>query len=141
MCGIAAIWDWSRKEIPFKRLSTMVRAQMHRGPDGHGYAVWGHRSDLQWPLVWRGPNVASPHIDLSSMRLGLGHNLLAIQDTGPAARQPMTVGRERYWIVFNGEIYNFVELRSELVAEGFHFSSSSDTERSEERRVGKECRL
>lgn len=128
MCGIAAIWNWSEREIPFRQLSAMAKAQMHRGPDGHGYAVWGHNRKLNWPIDWRGPNATLPSIELNSIRLGLAHNLLAIQDTSPAARQPMTVATERYWIVFNGEIYNFIELREELIDEGFNFRSSSDTE-------------
>ena len=78
--------------------------------------------------MWRGPNTASPDVPVNSIRLGLAHNLLAIQDMSSSARQPMTVGGERYWITFNGEIYNFIELREELVSEGFKFKTSSDTE-------------
>ena len=128
MCGIAAIWSWSHREIPFIQLATMAKAQRHRGADGQGYAVWGYGKNRSWPVVWQGAPTASPEVGVPSLRLGMAHNWLAIQDTSSAARQPMTVGSQRYWIVFNGEIYNFVELREDLVAEGFTFISSSDTE-------------
>jgi asparagine synthase (glutamine-hydrolysing) len=129
MCGISAIWVWSKKEITFKPLYAMAKAQTHRGPDGHGYAVWSHGRDLnRRPMVWVGPNTASPDIEANHLRLGLAHNWLAIQDTSSVARQPMTIGTQRYWVIYNGEIYNFVELREELLTEGLCFKTSSDTE-------------
>ncbi len=106
----------------------MGQAQAHRGPDGHGYAVWGHNASPKRPVVWRGPNTASPDMEVKCVRLGLAHNWLAIQDTNSAAGQPMTLQGQRCWVVFNGEIYNFVELREELVSEGVTFETSSDTE-------------
>jgi asparagine synthase (glutamine-hydrolysing) len=76
----------------------------HRGPDGNGF-----------------------YID-SQASLGFGHRRLAIIDTSDGGRQPMSFANERYWIVFNGEIYNFLELRSELQQLGFQFKTDSDTE-------------
>lgn len=128
MCGIAAIWNPAGQSISSDRLLAMAKAQVHRGPDGHGYAVWDHKSNRNGPIVWRGPNRASPDVEVNSVRLGIAHNWLAIQDTRTVAQQPMTDRAQRYWIAFNGEIYNFIELRAELVAEGFTFNSSSDTE-------------
>ena len=89
----------------------------HRGPDGAG--------------LWSGVGVT------------LAHRRLSILDLSEQGDQPMAYADGRYRIVYNGEIYNFVEIRAELESLGATFVSDSDTEvlRSEERRVGKECRL
>ena len=60
--------------------------------------------------------------------LGLGHRRLAIIDTSDGGRQPMSFGDGRYWITFNGEIYNFLELKAELEHSGYQFKTDSDTE-------------
>lgn len=78
----------------------------HRGPDGAGWRVW------ESPL---GP-------------VALGHRRLAIIDTSDAGLQPMSEGRGRWWLTFNGEIYNYLELRDELAAEGVLFRTQSDSE-------------
>ncbi|HXH06222.1 MAG TPA: asparagine synthase (glutamine-hydrolyzing) [Vicinamibacterales bacterium] len=80
----------------------MCRAMAHRGPDGEG-------------VIRRGPAV-------------LGHRRLAIIDLSPAAAQPMGLPDGSLWVVFNGEIYNFRELRRELETRGHAFRSRSDTE-------------
>src|SRR5207248_6434442 len=80
----------------------MARVLAHRGPDGEG--------------VW------------SSGAASLGHRRLAIIDLSDAARQPMLSADERFVITYNGEVYNFRELRRELEVLGHRFNSSSDTE-------------
>jgi asparagine synthase (glutamine-hydrolysing) len=60
--------------------------------------------------------------------IALGHRRLAILDLSADGRQPMSYSEERYWMTYNGEIYNFLELRSELEGKGFQFRSQSDTE-------------
>ena len=99
MCGIAGIVGprWTRPQ-----LEAMVAAQAHRGPDARG--------------VYVAPDGVA----------GLGHDRLTIIDLSDAGRQPMTVDGVR-WIVFNGEIYNYVELRRELAAV-HEFRTASDTE-------------
>ena len=87
-------------EMP--QLETMIRVQRHRGPDG-----------------------ARLHCE-SDARVGLGHNRLSIIDLSPNGAQPMSNQREDVWIVFNGEIYNYRELRAELT--GYPFRTQSDTE-------------
>src|SRR5262245_36714555 len=100
MCGIAGIFgrDWSLTQS-----NAMVTSQNHRGPDG------------QYTSVDR-TKVA-----------GLGHNRLKIIDLSEAGRQPMSDHSGRYQISFNGEIYNYLELRQELEAE-HQFRTQTDTE-------------
>ncbi|WP_158837993.1 asparagine synthase (glutamine-hydrolyzing) [Polaribacter sp. L3A8] len=96
MCGIAGIvGDHSSKELLFK----MLDAQKHRGPDNTG--------------SWCNDNVF------------LGHNRLSIIDLSEEANQPFTDFSQRYQIIFNGEIYNYIELKKEL---DYNFITNSDTE-------------
>jgi len=99
MCGIAGIFgsDWEQEQ-----LSAMVASQRHRGPDGTGIYV-------------------SP-----AGTAGLGHNRLSIIDLSAAGNQPMSSADERLWISFNGEIYNYLELRAELA--DYPYRSHTDTE-------------
>jgi asparagine synthase (glutamine-hydrolysing) len=100
MCGIAGILDIN--STPEKGLiQRMCRIMTHRGPDGEGYHI-------------RGP-------------VALGHRRLSIIDlTG--GKQPMSNEDGTVWITFNGEIYNFQELRDDLIAKGHRFATRSDTE-------------
>lgn len=85
----------------------MNQALIHRGPDDEGYYL----SEID-----RLPSV------------GLGHRRLSIIDLSSAGHQPMSNERETVWIVFNGEIYNFLQLKRMLETKGHHFKSTSDTE-------------
>ena len=103
MCGIIGIA--SHRPITDRGwIKAGGDAMRHRGPDGAG--EW-------WTPDWR---------------VGVGHQRLAIIDLSPAGHQPMLDTSGELCIVFNGEIYNFDELRSELAAKGFAFRSHSDTE-------------
>lgn len=104
MCGIAGIFAYTdlHKTWPEEGLDFMIEAVKHRGPDGIGKHVE--------PGVF------------------LGHTRLAIIDLSPSGRQPMLSYNKRYIISFNGEIYNFREIRQELLRSGYKFTSSSDTE-------------
>ncbi|MBU3548035.1 asparagine synthase (glutamine-hydrolyzing) [Polynucleobacter sp. P1-05-14] len=106
MCGLAGIFAYSNGAPPVleTELVRMRDQMLHRGPDGKG--------------LWISPDE----------RVGLAHRRLAIIDLSENGAQPMTSVDGRYQIVFNGEIYNFKELRSELVSKGFHFRGHSDTE-------------
>jgi asparagine synthase (glutamine-hydrolysing) len=131
MCGISAVWSWAAPIAP-SRLAAMASAQRHRGPDGAGVVVFDETEAsgaLRSPRThWRGADPAGVPVMSHGMRLGLAHNLLAIQDPSDAARQPMCDNARRWWLTYNGEIYNFPELRNELVADGVRFRSESDTE-------------
>lgn len=113
----------------------------HRGPDDEGYAIFMRHSDP--PLVCGGrdtpidvyagerPSRATMSIaDAASMRarVALGHRRLSVIDVSANGHQPMASADGRYWISYNGEIYNHTELRAELATLGHRFSSSSDTE-------------
>ncbi len=120
MCGIAVILR-AQPDAPVDAsvICRMTEAVAHRGPDDAGVEF------LEWPgkqaLVDRVSN-ASP------WQVALGHRRLSILDLSPAGHQPMSYQDGTYWVTYNGEIYNFVELRTELEKEGFAFRSSSDTE-------------
>lgn len=102
MCGIAG-WISGNGDSPDREVLTRVtRALAHRGPDAEGIVIEG--------------------------AAGLGHRRLSIIDLSASANQPMRDGSGRYLIVFNGEIYNFAELRRELEAKGHGFSTHSDSE-------------
>jgi len=100
MCGIAGIFgfDWKPSQI-----ESMVKSQHHRGPDASG--------------IYTDPSGAA----------ALGHNRLSIIDLSDAGRQPMSDSTGRYKIVFNGEIYNYLELREQLAGE-YCFRTRTDTE-------------
>lgn len=103
MCGIAGIWNFTGKVNP-KTLERFTVSLKHRGPDG----------------------IRFYHDD--SAGIGLGHNRLAILDLSDQAAQPMAYADGRYHITYNGEIFNFLELKKELEGYGYVFRSLSDTE-------------
>ena len=104
MCGIAGILKLNGPTTPgdTTAVQRMVDAQVHRGPDDSG--------------IYRDRQVV------------LGHRRLSIIDLSPAGRQPMTNEDGTVWITYNGEIYNYRELRDELIAAGYCFTSRTDTE-------------
>ncbi len=114
MCGIAGWLSWARPPS-LSIVQAMTARMAARGPDASG-------------AVTLGP-------------LALGHRRLSVIDATAAANQPMASTDKRYWIVFNGEIYNFLALRRDLEAQGVLFSTRSDTEVILEahRRWGVEC--
>ncbi|MBA2526184.1 MAG: asparagine synthetase B, partial [Pyrinomonadaceae bacterium] len=103
MCGIAGAVNWGDAET----LARMTDVQTHRGPDDRGTCE-AHLQDGSW--------------------VGLGSRRLAILDLTQAGHMPMQTPDGLLTIVYNGEIYNYPQLRSELEEKGFHFRSHSDTE-------------
>ncbi len=102
MCGICGILNLNGKPVSPAILQKMTDVIAHRGPDGEGF-----------------------HIDRF---IGLGHRRLAILDLSEAGHQPMLTNDGRMVITYNGEVYNFKELRAELQKLGYHFPSQTDTE-------------
>lgn len=103
MCGIAGILGPDTKNVTAKRLQKMTDALQHRGPDEEGFWI------------------------NAEQRVGLGHRRLAIIDVSNAGSQPMHYLR-RYTITYNGEIYNYIELKETLIKKGYCFTSDCDTE-------------
>ncbi|MEE1884701.1 asparagine synthase (glutamine-hydrolyzing) [Pedobacter flavus] len=102
MCGIVGIYNLNREPIAHQRLKSMADAIAHRGPDGEGYFI--------------------------AEGIGLAHRRLSILDISSNGAQPMTSKDGQWTIVFNGCIYNYLELKQELQRKGHQFISSSDTE-------------
>jgi asparagine synthase (glutamine-hydrolysing) len=102
MCGIVGIFNTNGAPVSPVVLRKMTDAVSHRGPDGEGFYTDGF--------------------------IGLGHRRLAILDLTPAGHQPMITEDRTVSITYNGEIYNFAELRAELEAFGYKFRSNTDTE-------------
>lgn len=102
MCGIAGILNLDGEPASPPQLRRMADALAHRGPDGEGYFADG--------------------------ALGFAHRRLAIIDLSPAGHQPMQTPDGRYVLIYNGEVYNFQELRAELEALGRSFRSRTDSE-------------
>ncbi len=103
MCGIAGLlYQGIPKEAAMSAVRRMIGLQRHRGPDGEGF--------------------------YDTTGVSLGHCRLAIIDLTDAGHQPMSDSAARYWITYNGEIYNYRELAEELRSHGYQFHGQSDTE-------------
>lgn len=102
MCGLCGIVDYATGSVSSARLAAMNDALMHRGPDGGG-------------LFRDGP-------------VGLGHRRLSIIDLSETGAQPMVSACGRWVLAYNGELYNYRDLKAELIAAGVAFQSTSDTE-------------
>jgi asparagine synthase (glutamine-hydrolysing) len=102
MCGIAGLVDLKGREVRRETIKAMTDAIKHRGPDGEGQ--WVHEN------------------------VGIGHRRLSIIDLSDAAAQPMFSSDARYALTYNGEIYNYKEIRLELEALGNQFHTQSDSE-------------
>lgn len=102
MCGITGLINLNGAPVSPIILQKMTDAIVHRGPDSEGHWIEGN--------------------------VGLGHRRLAIIDLSPAGHQPMISSNHRYVLSYNGEIYNFRELRTELEAAGYWFHSKTDSE-------------
>lgn len=102
MCGIAGLVDLSGREVRLESIKAMTEAIKHRGPDGEGQ--WVHDN------------------------VGLGHRRLAIIDLSDDAAQPMVSRDGRYVLTYNGELYNYKEIRTELKSRGIITFTQSDSE-------------
>ena len=102
MCGITGIYAFDEKyEVPTALIEDMTNTMIHRGPDEFGFYV--------------------------NESVALGHRRLSIIDL-KTGKQPMSDKNDYIWIVFNGEIYNFRELKKDLEGKGYFFKTKSDTE-------------
>lgn len=102
MCGVAGLINLNGEPVSQATLKKMTDAIAHRGPDGQGQWIEGN--------------------------VGIGHRRLAIIDLSPTGHQPMITADQRYVLSYNGEIYNYREIRGELEALGHFFRSQTDSE-------------
>jgi asparagine synthase (glutamine-hydrolysing) len=142
MCGISAVII-KKNAVQNLRdgLVRMTDAIKHRGPDDEGYLIINHNNDA---FCFGGndtkvylaesniPYLPKTNINEKSLenntKIALGFRRLSILDLSPTGHQPMSYLNGRYWIVFNGEIYNYVEIKQDLVKNGYIFKSNTDTE-------------
>ncbi len=141
MCGIAgivALNGQSGQHAP--ALRRMAMQMRHRGPDDEGYLIASKFGEVD-TTCYSGedtppnnqplPFFPTRPIETASNTPGqvfLAHRRLSIIDLSPRGHQPLSIDSNRYWIIHNGEIYNFAELRSELEANGIEFVGHTDTE-------------
>ena len=146
MCGIAGIVNLNEQPVETDRLRRMCDIQAHRGPDDAGYAFfhvgesltgeggsWCSFADYRFraqnphlPIL--GESYAKQELGARAYQVALGHRRLSIQDLSHYGHQPMSNSDQRFWVVFNGEIYNFPELRKQLEGLGVIFRTQCDTE-------------
>jgi asparagine synthase (glutamine-hydrolysing) len=104
MCGIVGLYKYNGQKISIQELEFFTNSLKHRGPDGQNVFL-NEEKDL-----------------------GLGHTRLAILDPSISGMQPMSYKNSKYYAVFNGEIYNYIELKAELKSHGYSFTTETDTE-------------
>jgi asparagine synthase (glutamine-hydrolysing) len=137
MCGILTIVNKKQKPVKTKILANMLKMIKHRGPDDEGFASF---NDVRQELYYTNDTAKdaigmnfeySPRQNILekseiSFEVLLGHRRLSILDLSELGHQPMNY--KEFWIVFNGEIYNFEEIKYELIGLGYKFTTSTDTE-------------
>ncbi len=143
MCGITGILKSDSAPVDAVLVERMARIIKHRGPDDEGYVFIDTRDNVfrtaggrDTPAAVRASSYAySPISDIDSFdapsggfNLAFGHRRLSIVDLSPAGHQPMCNSDGTIWIVYNGEIYNYIEIREQLKSKGRSFTTQSDTE-------------
>jgi len=134
MCGIAGIVAPSG--VSPVALRTMANSIRHRGPDDEGYLLaWQReqRTESRWGddtvmAVRQGRPAIDAPVTGGTPDAGIVSRRLAVIDPTPEGHQPMTAADDATWIAFNGEVYNYLELRAELEAKGHRFRNHTDTE-------------
>ncbi len=121
MCGICGEIDFN-KGVRVEPIQRMCKVLTHRGPDDEGMVFIKGNQCMELIRPYPSP------FKQNGFEVGLGHRRLSIIDLSSVAHQPMCNENGRIWIVYNGEIYNFQDLRKELEQKGHLFKSSSDTE-------------
>ena len=139
MCGIAGIIK--PEGIVSEHIISMAAIIRHRGPDDEGYLLYIGNNDQVYVCggadtpesVWATklcytPSSRIDNLSGMSAKVAFGHRRLSILDLSPAGHQPMSYMNGRYWIVYNGEIYNYEEIKIKLQSLGHKFISRTDTE-------------
>jgi asparagine synthase (glutamine-hydrolysing) len=138
MCGLSALFDAGGSDLA-PSIRAMTNAVRHRGPDDEGFVLFANGKA---PLPAGGPDTpndafaqALPYLPRERTpptggrwHAALGHRRLSIVDLSPAGHQPMCSADGALWMIYNGEVYNHIELRAELEKEGVQLTTRSDTE-------------
>lgn len=139
MCGIAGIVSKNKSVSIKDSVYAMSQSIKHRGPDGEGFVFISTENIVpafsnDTPLVNTQSNQHSynPKISIDAIsedyHIAFAHRRLSIIDLSEAGHQPMCDSTGDYWLTFNGEIYNYIELREELKLKGHQFKTQTDTE-------------
>ena len=151
MCGISGIVSVKPAHSMVNDSMNMLEAIKHRGPDGEGLVLIDELRDVMptaraafmydFPDKSYHPKRRVETLRQQPFQIALGHRRLSILDPTPQGHQPMCSRDESIWLTFNGEIYNYLEIRQDLEQRGCHFSTGTDTEVLIEayRMFGKDC--
>ena len=137
MCGISGIISGHNIDVTaFYKMNQTIR---HRGPDDEGFVFFDRSltptisgSDDTAKEAWESHYKYSPNLQVEKIKgnfkVALGHRRLSILDLSPAGHMPMCDDKQELWITYNGEVYNFIEIRTELESLGHTFHTTTDTE-------------
>ncbi len=133
MCGIFGIWHNDFTPVDIISAQRALNLLRHRGPDDEGYLLINTTTSKVVSCSGRDTDPRLDHPPLENylgqnFDLVLGFRRLSILDLSPTGHQPMSSADGQVWIVYNGEIYNYIELRNELICLGFVFKTQTDTE-------------
>jgi len=136
MCGIAGLFGKNKIEI--ENLKKIINTLKHRGPDGEGLVIFSENNafpiagaDTDKKIINTNFKYSPSTEKIFDSKIadgGFAHRRLSIIDLEPSGHQPMCSSDQRYWITFNGELYNYLEIKKELIDLGYQFLSNSDTE-------------
>lgn len=141
MCGIAGIISFNQNAFHgAQSIHRMANAMIHRGPDDEGYLL-GLSGQLPLKIAFGAttanideiPEQYRPRTDIENLYsekgdIFLAHRRLSIIDLKPTGHQPMSIADGRYWIIYNGEVFNYQEIAQELIQHGVRLIGQSDTE-------------
>lgn len=134
MCGILAIVNKKKQSFTADKLTAAAAIIRHRGPDDEGFLTW---TPGEKPEIWAGADTDASTIaywnykqidPAKHFKVGFGHRRLSILDLSPLGHQPMLLPEAGLAITFNGEVYNYLEIKEELEKKGHMFKGTSDTE-------------
>ncbi len=130
MCGICGLFERNDVAASLRIIENMGRILAYRGPNDEGYVAVDSKNGKCTSLTGLGSAACGRCLDsfAEEADLFLAHRRLSVIDLSPAGHQPMSSADGKIWIVFNGEIYNYRELRSELRSRGHVFRTETDTE-------------
>lgn len=132
MCGIFGVLNFNEVSADFKSLQAAVNIISHRGPDDEGYAVfntYNNKSEERYgdtSAIKKGSHILSDSPE--SFNLAFGFRRLSILDLSVNGHQPFFNREKNICMIFNGEVYNYIEIREELISKGYSFFTGTDTE-------------